>query len=112
MEEIDIQGIHHVGLYCRDIQTTARWYREILGARVVEEDPFHIELRLGAQGITLFEAAADSLTAGGLHHIALKVDPERRDSFERTLDLFGVQLHTFGNRRGFQDPDGHWLHLA
>jgi len=112
MEELSIEGIQHVGLYCRDIQKSAKWYREIRGARVVEEDPFHIELQLGKQALVLFEAAADSLIAGGLHHIGLTVDPERRDSFERTLDLFGVQLHTFGARRGFQDPDGHWFHLA
>jgi len=112
MEELAIQGIHHVGLYCRDIQKSAKWYREILGAQVVEEDPFHIDLRLGGQGLVLFEAAADSLVVGGLHHIGLKVAPERRASFERALDLFGIQLHTFGDRRGFQDPDGHWLHFA
>ena len=111
MEPLAIEGIQHLGLYCRDIKRTSQWYQEILGCTVVEEDPFHVTLTLGNQQIALFEAAVDSLTQGGLHHIGLQVAAEKRASFERTLDLFGVRLHDFGPHKGFQDPDGHWLHL-
>ena len=111
MEPLAIEAIQHVGLYCRDIKRTAEWYREILGCTVAEEDPFHITLSLGAQQIALFEAAVDSLIQGGLHHLGLQVAADKRSSFERTLELYGVRLHDFGPHRGFQDPDGHWLHL-
>ena len=112
MEKPAIQGIQHVGLYCRDIKRTSEWYQEVLGCTVVEEDPFHVTLAIGDQHIALFEAAVDSLTQGGLHHIGLQVDEQKRGTFERTLDLFGVELHNFGHHLGFQDPDGHWLHFV
>jgi catechol 2,3-dioxygenase-like lactoylglutathione lyase family enzyme len=112
MEKLTVEGIEHVGLYCRDLKRTARWYQEILQCEVVEEDPFHVTLALGGQKIALFEAAVDSLTQGGLHHIALRVAPDKRATYERTLDLYGIRLHDFGPNRGFQDPDGHWLHLV
>jgi catechol 2,3-dioxygenase-like lactoylglutathione lyase family enzyme len=49
---------------------------------------------------------------GGLHHLAISVEPERWEHLRGNLDAAGVEyLHESGTSLYFRDPDGARLEL-
>jgi catechol 2,3-dioxygenase-like lactoylglutathione lyase family enzyme len=124
-----IGKIGHVGLYCADLERSAKFYAEVLGFDVSDVIPPGEEglgggavfLRCGTDhhAIALFQATAENKPGGSLHHIAMEV---------ATIDeIFRIRQHLrdrqvpidLDGRRGagvqlvveFRDPDGHRLEI-
>ena len=124
---MQLKGIGHVLLRVLDLQRSRRFYSEVLGFRVLEEDPEHGGTFMALEGqshaIDLFpvtdaEAAARQ-TPGvrGLGHIAFRVESEAalKDAYG-TLRAHGVEIartidHVSQNSVYFHDPDGNTLEI-
>jgi len=124
---MQLKGIGHVLLRVLDLQRSRRFYSEVLGFRVLEEDPEHGGTFMALEGqshaIDLFpvtdaEAAARQ-TPGvrGLGHIAFRVESEAalKDAYA-TLRAQGVDIartidHVSQKSIYFHDPDGNTLEI-
>jgi len=124
---MQLKGIGHVLLRVLDLQRSRRFYSEVLGFRVLEEDPEHGGTFMALEGqshaIDLFpvtdaEAAARQ-TPGvrGLGHIAFRVESEAalKDAYG-TLRAHGVEIartidHVSQKSVYFHDPDGNTLEI-
>jgi lactoylglutathione lyase len=115
-------------LYVADVERSAAFYRDLLGAvetfRVPADGPAkHVELRLGAVVIAL--SAAAEVPAQGLpaptpgHPFELVAWCDSADDAVADLRAAGLPVlvepssHDSGNRRGYvTDPDGNWIALV
>lgn len=122
-----IRGIHHIKLPVSDLERTAAWYIDILGARRRGEldhrrpDGTLYSVILDVPGLpTLIELRLDPPMAGALRGydlITLTV-PDRAalDQCIDRLDALGVEhsppiVAKFGWLLVLVDPDGQWLRL-
>lgn len=132
MNGLRTQGIHHITLVSSDAQRTLRFYRDVLGLRLVKrtvnfDDPgaYHLYFgdRTGSPGtvVTFFEwphAGRGRWGVGGVHHLALGVaNEEALLRWKRWLTDHGVMVNGPFDRGWFKslyfaDPDGHILELA
>jgi len=124
---MQLKGIGHVLLRVLDLQRSRRFYSEVLGFRVLEEDPEHGGTFMALEGqshaIDLFPVtdaeAAERQTPGvrGLGHIAFRVESEAalKDAYA-TLRAQGVDIartidHVSQKSIYFHDPDGNTLEI-
>jgi glyoxalase family protein len=125
-------GFHHITMVSGDARRTLRFYREVLGMRLVkrtvnfdEPSSYHLYFgdETGAPGslLTFFEwpgAAAGRPGIGGVHHVALGVaDEEGLLMWKRRLAELGSPVSGPYDRGYFtsiyfRDPDGHILEIA
>ena len=124
---IPILGFYELVLEVADLAASERFYREVLGLRLVErwppERPAAV-LALGRQGFLLLwppesgGAAAIHNGRGGAHvHFALRVPRGTLDATKARLEARGVpvELYDFdnGNRALYlDDPDGNVVELS
>jgi catechol 2,3-dioxygenase-like lactoylglutathione lyase family enzyme len=82
------QGAQHVGLTVPDLETARRFFLDVLGFDQVAERPDYpaVFVSDGTTMVTLWRATDparatpfDRKTVVGLHHLALRVAPERLD---------------------------------
>jgi len=124
---IKLAGIGHVLLRVADEEASKRFYRDVLGFRVAEQDPEHggVFMTLGdgfhTLDITQHPAPADAVRPErgqlGLVHIAFKVDSYAalRDAYTHLL-ANGVEIqravdHVCQRSIYFNDPDGNGLEI-
>jgi catechol 2,3-dioxygenase len=124
---INLAGIGHVLLRVADEERAARFYREVLGFRVAEQDPEHggvfLTLGDGFHAIDLVqhpspgEAARPEHGGLGLVHIAFKVGSygALREAYGH-LQRHGVAItravdHVCQRSFYFTDPDGNGLEI-
>jgi len=124
---IRLTGIGHVLLRVLDLERSKKFYSEVLGFRVLEEDPEHGGTFMALEGqshaIDLFPVqdaeAAERQTPGarGLGHIAFRVESEvaLRDA-HAALQQHGVAIartidHVSQKSIYFHDPDGNMLEI-
>jgi len=124
---IKLAGIGHVLLRVADEEASKRFYRDVLGFRVAEQDPEHggVFMTLGdgfhTLDITQHPAGADAVRSErgqlGLVHIAFKVDsyPALRGAYAHLL-ANGVEIqraldHVCQRSIYFTDPDGNGLEI-
>jgi catechol 2,3-dioxygenase-like lactoylglutathione lyase family enzyme len=116
---IAVGGIDHVALRVTDIERSARFYAEHLGATVRSRSSSSIFMDVGAQWIALFAPGAASTgyapTPPGLDHFSFR--PTAARSFEeRTQALrdhgLDPQSPPGSGRVYFKDPDGVILQLS
>lgn len=132
MAEFKSEGFHHVTMVSGDAARTLRFYRDLLGLRLVKltvnfDDPSSYHLYFGARGgapgtlLTFFEwpdARRGGWGVGGVHHVALSVeDPGAQLKWKRRLVDAGVGVagpYDRGYFRSiyFSDPDGQILEIA
>ena len=98
------RGLHHTALISSDVERTVRFYQDVLGFPLTEliENRDYPGLDVGPYAEVL----------GGLHHMAISVDPDRwRDLVQRLTDA-GVphEVHS-GVSVYFRDPDGARIEL-
>lgn len=120
-------GLHHVALTMTDARRTAAFYGDLLGLRVVRDEPGADPYRLlmGAGGapdtrLAFIETNAPPGTPGlgGVHHVALGVaDDDALLRWKRRLTDAGLPVSGPFDRRWFhsiyfRDPDGQILELA
>lgn len=123
--ESSARGIHHVALLSSDVERTVRFYQELLEFPLVEifenrdyRGSNHFFFNLGnGNTIAFFDFPGLDLgpyaeVLGGLHHLAISVDPERWEHLRSKLDEAGVEYVLESEVSiYFQDPDGARIEL-
>lgn len=119
------RGVHHVALLSSDVEQTIRFYQDVLEFPLTDlfenrdyRGSSHFFFDIGhGNGLAFFDLPGVDLTdyaevLGGLHHLAISVEPERWAHLRANLDRAGVpyQLES-GSSMYFRDPDGARLEL-
>jgi catechol 2,3-dioxygenase-like lactoylglutathione lyase family enzyme len=126
-----IRHVLETSLYCDDLATTARFYREVLGfgahfsdARLIALDASGSTVLLlfarGASraGITTPEGTIPGHDGTGPAHLAFAVDEDDFDAWQARLAAAGVEIESRitwqrgGRSIYFRDPEGHSLELV
>ncbi len=108
-------GIDHVVLYTPDLPRAKRFYTEVLGMTVHEENDRQCFLNCGQQQVALFTQREPEFHPGTeLNHMALRLEAGEYEEVKRRLEAEGCTVH---GRPGdpnciyFNDPDGHRLQV-
>ncbi|HLX48886.1 MAG TPA: VOC family protein [Streptosporangiaceae bacterium] len=119
------RGVHHVALLSSDVERTIRFYQDVLEfplTEIFENRDYagsnHFFFDLGNGNLLAFfdfpglDLGPYAEVLGGLHHVAISVEPERWEYLRAKLDAAGVacQLES-GTSIYFTDPDGARLEL-
>jgi catechol 2,3-dioxygenase-like lactoylglutathione lyase family enzyme len=114
------RGLHHVAFLSSDVERTVRFYQELLEfplTDIFENRDYrgsnHFFFDIGNHNLIAFfdfpglELGPYAEVLGGLHHIAISVEPERWRRLRGRLDEAGVEyLMESGTSLYFRDPDG------
>jgi catechol 2,3-dioxygenase-like lactoylglutathione lyase family enzyme len=128
---MNILGLDHVVVRCRDLPRMLRFYTEALGCEVVKRNDLLglLHLRAGAAQIDLIDAAGELGRAGGagpdphtpnMDHFCLRIEPFDIDMLRAHFHRFGIDIgavhHNFG-AEGYgsavylKDPEGNSIEL-
>lgn len=119
------RGLHHAALLSSDVERTVRFYQELLGFPLTEifenrdyRGSNHFFFDIGNGNLLAFfdfpglDLGPYSEVLGGLHHIAISVEPAAWDAAKRRLDTAGVEYQQeSGTSIYFRDPDGARVEL-
>jgi catechol 2,3-dioxygenase-like lactoylglutathione lyase family enzyme len=119
------RGLHHFAVVARDVEETVRFYQELLEFPLTEifenrdyQGSNHFFFDIGNDNLLAFfdfpglDLGEYAEVMGGLHHIAISVEPEKWERLRRKLDEAGVEyLHESGTSIYFRDPNGARLEL-
>jgi catechol 2,3-dioxygenase-like lactoylglutathione lyase family enzyme len=119
------RGLHHTALISSDVERTVRFYQDVLGfplTELIENRDYpgssHFFFDIGNGNLLAFfdfpglDVGPYAEVLGGLHHMAISVDPDRWQELVRRLDEAGVphEVHS-GVSVYFRDPDGARIEL-
>jgi catechol 2,3-dioxygenase-like lactoylglutathione lyase family enzyme len=119
------RGIHHVALLCTDVERTVRFYQGVLEFPLTEifenrdyKGSNHFFFDVGDGNLLAFfdlpglDLGAYAEVLGGLHHLAISVEPEKWVRLKANLDQARVDYQMeSGTSVYFRDPDGARLEL-
>ena len=119
------RGLHHFAVVARDVAETIRFYQELLEFPLTEifenrdyKGSNHFFFDIGNNNLLAFfdfpglNLGPYAEVLGGLHHIAISVEPEKWERLRRKLDEAGVEyLHESGTSIYLRDPNGARLEL-
>ncbi|MCC5949510.1 MAG: VOC family protein [Nitriliruptoraceae bacterium] len=119
------RGLHHTALISSDVEQTVRFYQDLLEFPLVDmfenrdyRGSTHFFFDIGnGNTIAFFDLPGLGLdpyqeVLGGLHHIAISVEPERWQHLKAKLDDAGVDyLLESEVSIYFEDPDGARVEL-
>jgi catechol 2,3-dioxygenase-like lactoylglutathione lyase family enzyme len=119
------RGVHHVALLSSDVEQTIRFYQELLEFPLTEifenrdyKGSNHFFFDIGNGNLLAFfdfpglDLGPYAEVLGGLHHIAISVEPERWAHLKAKLDTAGVPYHEeSGSSIYMADPDGARVEL-
>jgi catechol 2,3-dioxygenase-like lactoylglutathione lyase family enzyme len=119
------RGLHHVALLCSDVERTVRFYQEVLEfplTEIFENRDYagsnHFFFDIGNGNLLAFfdlpglDLGPYAEVLGGLHHLAISVEPDRWNRLKARLDEAGVAYQEeSGTSIYFPDPDGVRLEL-
>ena len=119
------RGVHHVALICADVEATTRFYQEVLGFPLTTmfenrdlAGSTHFFFDLGHGNTIAFfdlpgvDPGPYAEVLGGLHHLAISVEPARWQRLKDKLDDARIEYqHIDGSSIYFRDPDGARLEL-
>ena len=119
------RGLHHVALLSADVERTVRFYQGLLEfplTEVIENRDYrgstHFFFDIGNGNLLAFfdfpglDLGPYAEVLGGLHHIAISVEPERWGHLRGKLDQAGVKYQLESEVSiYFADPDGARLEL-
>src|SRR6478735_6703103 len=119
------RGVHHLALLSSDVERTVRFYQELLGFPLTEifenrdyRGSNHFFFDIGHGNLLAFfdfpglDLGPYAEVLGGLHHLAISVEPERWERLKRRLQEAGVAYQEeSGTSIYFPDPDGVRLEL-
>jgi catechol 2,3-dioxygenase-like lactoylglutathione lyase family enzyme len=119
------RGIHHVALLCADVERTIAFYQGVLEFPLTEifenrdyQGSNHFFFDTGNGNLLAFfdlpglDLGAYAEVLGGLHHLAISVEPQRWEQLKTNLDQAGVEYQSeSGTSVYFRDPDGARLEL-
>lgn len=119
------RGLHHVALLSSDVERTVQFYQGVLGFPLTEifenrdyRGSNHFFFDIGHGNLIAFfdfpglDLGPYAEVLGGLHHIAISVEPKRWRELKGRLDEAGVDyVEESGSSIYFKDPDGARLEL-
>ena len=119
------RGLHHTALVSGDVERTTRFYSELLEFPLTEmidnrdyPGSTHFFFDIGNSNLLAFfdfpglGNGPYAEVLGGLHHVAISVEPERWQHLRDKLDAAGVPYaHHSGTSLYFTGPDGERLEL-
>jgi catechol 2,3-dioxygenase-like lactoylglutathione lyase family enzyme len=101
--------INHVSIVANDLEESARFYEELLGARRIPTARFPqpvLWLELGAQQLHLFQAAGHEPTLQ--HHVGIDVS-DFASVYRRAKELDLLDTHAFGG--SLRSHPAGWVQL-
>ena len=119
------RGLHHTALISSDVEQTIQFYQGVLEfplTELIENRDYpgssHFFFDIGNSNLLAFfdfpglDVGPYGEVLGGLHHVAISVEPERWEHLRTKLTDAGVELteHS-GVSIYFRDPDGARLEL-
>jgi len=118
------RGVHHVALLCTNVERTIQFYQDLLEFPLTDvfenrdyKGSTHFFFDIGhSNTIAFFDFPGLDLGAyqevlGGLHHLALSMEPGQWERLKAKLDAAGVAYQQIGGSFYFRDPDGTRLEL-
>ena len=119
------RGVHHVALFCADVERTIGFYQGVLEFPLTElfenrdyQGSTHFFFDIGnGNTLAFFDMPGLDLgdyaeVLGGLHHLCISVAPERWTVLKARLDDIGVEYaHIDGSSIYFRGPDGERIEL-
>jgi catechol 2,3-dioxygenase-like lactoylglutathione lyase family enzyme len=119
------RGLHHTALISSDVERTVGFYQDVLGfplTELIENRDYpgssHFFFDIGHGNLLAFfdfpglDVGPYAEVLGGLHHMAISVDPDRWQDLVQRLTDAGVEheVHS-GVSVYFRDPDGARIEL-
>ncbi|MBA2768367.1 MAG: VOC family protein [Sporichthyaceae bacterium] len=119
------RGLHHTALISSDVERTVQFYQEVLGfplTELIENRDYpgssHFFFDIGNGNLLAFfdfpglSVGPYAEVLGGLHHLAISVEPDRWQRLVEQLTAAGVEheVHS-GVSVYFRDPDGARIEL-
>ncbi len=119
------RGLHHTALICSDVERTVRFYQGVLEfplTEIFENRDYpgsnHFFFDIGNGNLLAFfdlpglELGPYAEVLGGLHHLAISVEPQQWQRLRSNLGDAGVEyLEESGTSIYFRDPDGARIEL-
>ena len=120
-----VRGIHHTAVLSSDVERTINFYQGILEFPLTDifenrdyKGSNHFFFDLGNGNLLAFfdfpglGLGPYAEVLGGLHHIAISVEPDTWERLKKKLDDEGIPyLHESGTSIYFKDPDGTRVEL-
>ena len=119
------RGLHHAAVLCADVERTIRFYQDLLEFPLTDifenrdyKGSNHFFFDIGNGNLLAFfdfpglDLGSYAEVLGGLHHMAISVEPAKWERLKRKLDDAGVpyQMES-GTSIYFRDPDGARMEL-
>jgi len=119
------RGLHHTALISSDVERTVRFYQDVLGFPLTElidnrdyAGSSHFFFDIGHGNLLAFfdfpglDVGPYAEVLGGLHHVAISVEPDRWEELQQRLTAAEVpfEVHS-GVSMYFRDPDGARVEL-
>ncbi|MEU9736404.1 VOC family protein [Streptomyces sp. NPDC048002] len=119
------RGLHHTALISSDVERTIRFYQDLLGfplTELIENRDYpgssHFFFDIGNGNLLAFfdfpglDVGPYAEVLGGLHHVAISMDPDRWAEIVRRFDEAGIDhvIHSDVSVY-FRDPDGARIEL-
>ena len=119
------RGLHHTALISSDVERTVRFYQDLLGFPLTElidnrdyPGSSHFFFDIGHSNLLAFfdfpglDVGPYAEVLGGLHHLAISVEPSRWQEIIDRFDAAGLEyvIHS-GVSVYFRDPDGARIEL-
>jgi len=119
------RGLHHFAIVARDVEETVNFYQGVLGFPLTDifenrdyQGSNHFFFDIGNDNLIAFfdfpglDVGPYAEVLGGLHHVAISVEPERWEMLKRRLEEAGVEYQSeSGTSIYFRDPNGARLEL-
>ncbi|MCX7619546.1 MAG: VOC family protein [Acidimicrobiales bacterium] len=118
------RGVHHVALLSSDVEQTIRFYQDLLEFPLTDifenrdyHGSHHFFFDIGHGNALAFFTFPDldlgdyAEVLGGLHHLAISVEPERWRHLKAKLDDAGIDYLNIETSLYFRDPDGARIEL-
>ena len=119
------RGLHHAALLCADVERTIRFYQDILEFPLTDifenrdyKGSNHFFFDIGNGNLLAFfdfpglDLGPYAEVLGGLHHMAISVEPERWQQIAKRFDEAGVEYVVHSEvSMYFTDPDGARIEL-
>ena len=120
-----VRGVHHLALLSSDVERTITFYQDLLEFPLTElfenrdyQGSTHFFFDIGNGNLLAFfdfpglDLGDYAEVLGGMHHLAISVEPERWQQLRDKLDAAGVPYkHMSGSSLYFNGPDGERLEL-
>src|SRR5712692_3677688 len=121
-------GVNHLALICSDIERTIEFYTEVLGFPLTElfqnrdlasSTHFFFDIghgnRLAFFDFPEYPMPPTQESVGGMHHLAISVDPDRFEGIRQRLQERGIANlgpEHVGDSLYFHDPDGALIEIT